>query len=142
MFLSRFVGAILAFVSCQCLGTLIRTSARLKSNPEYWFDSFEGFLPEDFESFWIGIGTTGILLKSWLSFWVDMEWKSNYEAALGNDEVLAGHGEGIVDRLASYLFKAKTRTAICFVLLMGSAAVVHEYLPYAIQASEAFDRVY
>lgn len=122
-------GAALAFASCQCLGTVVRTTARLKTSPRYWFDSFEPFLPEDFESFWIGIGTIGILLKSWISFFVDVEWKSNYEAALPeNEEVFAG-GNGFVDQLTSYLFRARSKVGIAFVLLVGSALVAHELLP-------------
>ena len=65
----------LLFMSIQCLGTLIRTTSRRYMT---WRQpSMEALTPGDAESFWMCVGSLGILAKSWLSVIVNVDWKSD-----------------------------------------------------------------
>lgn len=71
---------ILLLVSSQCIGTLVRTVSRtwlLHGHHYHRREGFDAFLAEDFESLFLSIGALGVLVKSWLAWFVNMEWKRN-----------------------------------------------------------------
>lgn len=74
-----FQALTLLLTSSQCLGTLIRTISRMFMGRHP--PTMRGFLAEDFESFFLSIGTLAVLVKSWLAFAVNVEWRSDYENA-------------------------------------------------------------
>lgn len=78
---------VLLLTSGQCLGTLIRTISRLYLDRYYSRPNMRAFLAEDFESFYLSIGTLGVLIKSWLAFIVNVEWRRDIESASGSLDV-------------------------------------------------------
>ena len=82
--LSRIGGCLLLLVTtAQCLGTLIRTTSRFSIDGSYYYreSNFQAFLAEDFESFYLSIGLLAVLIKSWLAFILNVEWRSDNERA-------------------------------------------------------------
>lgn len=122
-------GLVLAFASSQCLGTLVKAASRLHGQRDlFWFFLFERFPPADFEAFWMSIGAIGILIKSWMAIFLNTEWKSNYEVIETVDETLVSEPAAVAVSAALF-YRPQTRTALLFVLLIGSAALVDGYLP-------------